>query len=124
MDAGLQSTLTRLTPERVLLERQRFGATLETWFCGELRKLLSICPEPWFLSHYRDLHGLEVDFVLESPLRAVVGIEVKASANCANTVAAPLFLASCSTKANTPCPLVTGCGPCPCRACSAASGPA
>lgn len=81
LDAGLHATLTRLTPERVLLERQLFGATLETWVCGELRNLLSICPEPWFLSHYRDLHGLEVDFVLESPLRAVVGIEVKASAS-------------------------------------------
>ena len=43
--------------------------------------MLSTCPEPWFLSHYRDLHGLEVNFVLESPLRAVVGIEVKASAS-------------------------------------------
>lgn len=30
LDAGLQSTLTRLTPEHVLLERQRFGATLES----------------------------------------------------------------------------------------------
>lgn len=41
--------------------------------------MLSTCPEPWLLSHYRDLHGLEVNFVLESSLRAVVGIEVKAS---------------------------------------------
>ena len=83
LDSGLQSTLTRLTPERVLLERQRFGATLETWVYGELRKLLCITPEPWFLSHYRDAAGLEVDFVLESPLRTVVGIEVKASASVA-----------------------------------------
>jgi hypothetical protein len=34
------------------------GATLETWVYGELRKLLTITPEPWFLSHYRDAAGL------------------------------------------------------------------
>ncbi len=81
LDAGLQSTLTRLTPDRVLAERQRFGATLETWVYGELLKLLAITPEPWFLSHYRDNHQVEVDFVLESPMREIIGIEVKAAAS-------------------------------------------
>lgn len=81
LDAGLQSTLTRLTPELVLTERRRFGATLETWVFGELLKLLSITPETWFLSHYRDKDQVEVDFVLESPLREVIGIEVKAAAS-------------------------------------------
>ncbi|MDP2370709.1 ATP-binding protein [Rhodoferax sp.] len=81
LDAGLQSTLTRLTPELVLTQRTRFGATLETWVHGELRKLLSLTPEAWFLSHYRDKDQNEVDFVLESPLREVLGIEVKAAAS-------------------------------------------
>jgi predicted AAA+ superfamily ATPase len=81
IDAGLQSTLTRLTPELVLTQRARFGATLETWVYGELLKLLSITPEGWFLSHYRDKDQVEVDFVLESPLREVIGIEVKAAAS-------------------------------------------
>lgn len=81
LDAGLQSTLTRLTPELVLTQRTRFGATLETWVHGELRKLLSLDREPWFLSHYRDKDQNEVDFVLESPLREVLGIEVKAAAS-------------------------------------------
>lgn len=81
IDAGLQSTLTRLTPELVLTERRRFGATLETWVYGELLKLLSITPETWFLSHYRDKDQVEVDFVLESALREVIGIEVKAAAS-------------------------------------------
>ena len=53
LDAGLQSTLSRLTPELTLLQRTRFGATLETWF----------------LSHYRDKDQLKVDFVLESASR-------------------------------------------------------
>ena len=81
LDAGLQSTLTRLTPELVVTQRTRFGATLETWVYGELLKLLSITPESWFLSHYRDKDQVEVDFVLESPLREIIGIEVKAAAS-------------------------------------------
>ncbi|MDO9196778.1 ATP-binding protein [Rhodoferax sp.] len=81
VDAGLQSTLTRLTPELVLIQRTRFGATLETWVYAELLKLLSITPETWFLSHYRDKDQVEVDFVLESALRQVIGIEVKAAAS-------------------------------------------
>lgn len=81
IDAGLQSTLTRLQPELPLNQRTAFGATLETWVYAELLKLLSIVPEPWFLSHYRDKDQLEVDFVLESPTREVIGIEVKAAAS-------------------------------------------
>ncbi len=81
LDAGLQSTLTRLTAELVLTERTRFGATLETWVYGELLKILSLSPEKWFLSHYRDKDQVEVDFVLESPLRELIGIEVKAAAS-------------------------------------------
>lgn len=81
LDAGLQSTLTRLTPELIMTQRTRFGATLETWVYAELLKLLSITPETWFLSHYRDKDQVEVDFVLESPLREIIGIEVKAAAS-------------------------------------------
>ena len=33
---------------------------------------------PW---HYRDKDRVEVDFVLESPLREIIGIEVKAAAS-------------------------------------------
>ena len=85
LDAGLQATLTRLTPELVLTERTRFGTTLETWVYGELLKVLSVTPEAWFLSHYRDKDQVEVDFVLESPLREVIGIEVKAAASVSLT---------------------------------------
>lgn len=85
LDAGLQSTLTRLTAEHLQtpgsLLQTRFGATLETWVYGELHKLLSTTADPWFLSHYRDKDQVEVDFVLESPVREVIGIEVKAAAS-------------------------------------------
>lgn len=80
LDAGLQATLTRLGPELVYTQRPRWGATLETWVYAELRKTLTLSPEIWFMSHYRDKDQVEVDFVLESPLREVIGIEVKASA--------------------------------------------
>ena len=63
------------------MQRTRFGATLETWVYAELLKLLSVTPEPWFLSHYRDKDQLEVDFVLESASRELIGIEVKAAAS-------------------------------------------
>jgi predicted AAA+ superfamily ATPase len=81
LDSGLQSTLTRLSPDLLLSQRVRFGATLETWVFGELQKMLSISDQSWFLSHYRDKDQLEVDFVLESGQREVIGIEVKAAAS-------------------------------------------
>lgn len=80
LDAGLQATLTRLTPELLLTERTRWGATLETWVYAELRKALALSPENWYLSHYRDKDQVEVDFVLENTLRQLIGIEVKAAA--------------------------------------------
>jgi predicted AAA+ superfamily ATPase len=80
LDAGLQSTLVRLTPELAIADRSRFGATLESWVCGELAKTLSLGPDPWQMLFYRDKDQVEVDFVLEGPDRQIIGIEVKASA--------------------------------------------
>jgi uncharacterized protein len=80
LDAGLQASLTRLTAELVFTQRDRWGATLETWVHAELRKTLSLGAEGWHLSHFRDKDQVEVDFVLENPLRQLIGIEVKAAA--------------------------------------------
>ncbi len=80
LDAGLQATLTRLTPALLQTERARWGATLETWVYAELRKALALSPENWYLSHYRDKDQVEVDFVLENTLRQIIGVEVKAAA--------------------------------------------
>jgi predicted AAA+ superfamily ATPase len=80
LDSGLQASLIRLTPALFLTQRHRWGATLETWVYAELRKHLSADQQTWFLSYYRDKDQVEVDFVLESALREVIGIEVKASA--------------------------------------------
>lgn len=80
LDAGLQAALMRLTPEMLIKHRDRWGSTLETWVYAELRKILAVNDEAWYLAHYRDKDQVEVDFVLESPLRQLIGIEVKASA--------------------------------------------
>lgn len=80
LDAGLQAALTRLTPEMLAKHRERWGSVLETWVYAELRKNMALDDEPWHLAHYRDKDQVEVDFVMESPLREVIGIEVKAAA--------------------------------------------
>jgi uncharacterized protein len=80
LDAGLQAALTRLTPEMLAKHRERWGSVLETWVYAELRKSMALDDEPWHLGHYRDKDQVEVDFVMESPLREVIGIEVKAAA--------------------------------------------
>lgn len=81
VDAGLQAALLRATGDLLRRDRQRFGALLEGWVFGELLKQIGLAVAPWFLSHYRDKDQVEVDFVLESPLRAVIGLEVKATAS-------------------------------------------
>jgi predicted AAA+ superfamily ATPase len=80
-DAGLQASLTRLTLDRVVMDKTRFGATLETWVFAELSKAISLSEDGWGIYYYRDSNQVEVDFVLENALREVIGIEVKASAS-------------------------------------------
>lgn len=104
LDAGLQATLTRLTPDLLITHRERWGATLETWVHAELRKALALSPDPWYLSHYRDKDQVEVDFVLESPERQLIGIEVKAAA----TVQAQDFKGLRRLKAQTEGDFLTG----------------
>ena len=80
LDAGLHSALVRVGADLLRQDRSRFGPILESWVFGELLKIVNLAPGQWFLSHYRDKDQVEVDFVLESPLRAILGIEIKASA--------------------------------------------
>lgn len=87
IDAGLQASLTKMTPTRALVDRTRFGPTMETWVFGELQKNLN-CQAPdgsshdgWDIYHFRDAKQNEVDFVLENEAQQILGIEVKASAS-------------------------------------------
>lgn len=104
LDAGLQATLTRLTPDMLITHRERWGATLETWVYAELRKALALSDEAWYLSHYRDKDQTEVDFVLENPQRQLIGIEVKAAA----TVQAQDFKGLRKLQAQTGADFLTG----------------
>ncbi|MFN3439019.1 MAG: ATP-binding protein [Acidovorax sp.] len=104
LDAGLQATLTRLTPDLLATHRERWGATLETWVYAELRKALALSDDAWYLSHYRDKDQVEVDFVLENPMRQLIGIEVKAAA----TVQAKDFKGLRRLKAQTGADFLTG----------------
>lgn len=81
LDAGLQGSLVRANLDWLRRERQRFGPILESWVFGELQKAMALSEEHWFISHYRDKDQLEVDFVLESAKRMVIGVEVKAAAS-------------------------------------------
>lgn len=84
VDAGLQSSLRRLTLSRVVADKASFGPSLETWVFGELLKLStadeSASSEGWVIHHFRDKDQVEVDFVLENASGQVLGFEVKASA--------------------------------------------
>lgn len=80
LDAGLHAALLRANAELLRSDRRRLGPILESWVFGELLKIVNLSSNRWFLCHYRDKDQIEVDFVLESPLRAVIGIEVKAAA--------------------------------------------
>ena len=104
LDAGLQATLTRLTPDMLITHRERWGATLETWVYAELRKALALSDEAWYLSHYRDKDQVEVDFVLENPQRQLIGVEVKAAA----TVQAQDFKGLRKLQAQTGADFLTG----------------
>jgi predicted AAA+ superfamily ATPase len=79
LDAGLQGSLTRVNTGLMAKDRQRWGPVLETWVFGEVCKAINLSDMPWYLSHYRDKDQVEVDFVLETADRQVVGIEVKAA---------------------------------------------
>ena len=80
LDAGLLAALRGLTPQRLRLDRTRFGSALETFVFGEILKLAGWAEDRYALSHFRDKERNEVDIVIEDGRGRIVGIEVKASA--------------------------------------------
>lgn len=79
LDSGLLACLNRITLARMESEPTLKGPLLETWVYSELLKAIAITSEPWDIFHYRDKDQTEVDFVLETPERKIIGIEVKAN---------------------------------------------
>jgi hypothetical protein len=80
LDSGLLAALQSLTVEQIARDRTRFGALLETFVYGEIRKLTTWVDESYSITHYRDKDQDEVDFIVEDEHGAMVGVEVKASA--------------------------------------------
>lgn len=84
LDSGLLAALRSMTPERVALDRARFGPILETFVFSELLKLASWSEDRFTFSHFRDKEQNEVDIVVEDARGKIVGVEVKAAATVRN----------------------------------------
>jgi len=80
VDSGLLAALLAISVEQISKNRSTFGAVLETFVFAEVMKETTWSDARYTLHHYRDKDQDEVDIVVEDEHRAVVGIEVKASA--------------------------------------------
>ena len=79
-DSGLAAWLTGADEHRLLTDRERLGALLESFVVMEIRKQLGWSSIDARMTHFRSHSGLEVDLVLEDRAGDMVGIEVKAAA--------------------------------------------
>ncbi len=78
-DTGLVAHLCRVTLDRLLDDPGPAGPLVENFVAMELRKQATWNRGRVGLFHFRTLTGQEVDFVLEGPNGAIVGVEVKAA---------------------------------------------
>jgi uncharacterized protein len=79
-DTGVACALLGLDSKSLAADRDLMGQLLETFVYQELRRQASGGEVPLTFYHYRDKDQVEVDIVIERGHRALVGIEVKASA--------------------------------------------
>lgn len=78
-DSGLLFHLLNLSPDALLKEPNRWGPLLETFVINEFRRMATWSSLPVSLWHYRTTSGHEVDLVLETSDRRLIGIEIKAT---------------------------------------------
>jgi hypothetical protein len=81
IDSGLAAFLRGETDSRALMQASALGALLEQFVVQEIRKLIDFSGMGISPYHFRTSNGYEVDLALEGPGQALVGIEIKASAN-------------------------------------------
>ncbi|MDR0592830.1 MAG: ATP-binding protein [Bifidobacteriaceae bacterium] len=83
VDTGLGAHLARFRPAQAgqVPGREAFGALLEQFVAGELRRQRSWSPTPYELYHYREDARREVDLVVELEDSTIIGVEVKATAH-------------------------------------------
>ncbi len=77
-DTGMACHLAGLTGWAALEKAGLWGRMLETWVWGEIRKTLPVLDSRVETTFWREQHGGEVDFLMESGTR-LAGIEVKGS---------------------------------------------
>ncbi|MGM0632256.1 MAG: ATP-binding protein [Pseudomonadota bacterium] len=77
-DTGLMASCLDWRPETVMLDGDKNGKLLETRVFTQLAAIIDAQPIPPVLYHYRDRQKREIDFVIEMPDGACIGIEVKA----------------------------------------------
>lgn len=79
LDSGLACALCGLADPAALPASPLYGAMLETFVLGELRRTAAAMPVPPGIFHYRGAGGAEVDFVIEDAAGRCIAIEVKAT---------------------------------------------
>ena len=78
LDSGLACALCGIG-SATLPASPLYGAMLEGFVLGELRRIAAAMPTPPGIFHYRSAGGVEVDFVIEDAAGRCIAIEVKAS---------------------------------------------
>jgi len=84
VDTGLALAIAQMN-STALQRSPHFGAILESFVIGEIRKQLGWAKTPFRMFHFREHNHAEVDLVLESGDGRVVGIEVKSAAGVRRT---------------------------------------
>ncbi len=79
VDTGLACSLLGIRDSEQLLNSQFYGGLLENFIYMELSKHAACSSDAPRMYHFRDQRQNEVDIVLESSDRRIIGIEVKAS---------------------------------------------
>jgi hypothetical protein len=77
VDTGLMASCLNWTLDKVALNGDLNGKLIETYVYTQLVALMDAQTDRFNLSHYRDREQREVDFIIEGPDEAVIGIEVK-----------------------------------------------
>lgn len=79
-DSGLAAHLLQVDIDALSkIGHPVLGGLLETFVATELTKLITFADRRIGLWHLRDRSGAEIDFILEGPGGAIIGIEVKAT---------------------------------------------
>jgi predicted AAA+ superfamily ATPase len=79
IDSGILLNLLKINSERLMQDRNLFGAVFENFVVTEILKQCSWALGHIDIFHYRTQSAQEVDIVLEGQAKQIVGIEVKSS---------------------------------------------